>query len=241
MASEIFSVIGAVLIQGGGAAAVAFMIFRFLGKSWIENKFAMTLENYRGIQAQELEKVKSKISFLLNRSIKYHDKEHELFPEVWTKLNDTCAALNQSISRLRRIPDLNRMEEIEFSAFLDSSDLDNAEKKFMKESNIKERNSSLIKVLEWRDLIIANEAFMDFHKYLQRNKIFFNLELKEKLVKIDDLIWKSFVSAKLSHEDPSSFSRSEPHKVYKDEVMPLMEEIENIVREKLLPVDLAAE
>ena len=39
----ITKIIGEVVIYGGGSAAIAYGIFRFLGQKWLENKFAQNL------------------------------------------------------------------------------------------------------------------------------------------------------------------------------------------------------
>jgi len=39
-----FKLIGNIVIYGGGAVAIAYVLFIFLGKKWIENKFATQLE-----------------------------------------------------------------------------------------------------------------------------------------------------------------------------------------------------
>ena len=39
MFDQIYKFLGQVIVYGGGAAAFAYLIFQYLGKSWIENKF----------------------------------------------------------------------------------------------------------------------------------------------------------------------------------------------------------
>jgi len=46
------------IAYGGGSAAVAYMLFRFLGKSWIENKFTHGLEEFRHQQALEIHRLR---------------------------------------------------------------------------------------------------------------------------------------------------------------------------------------
>jgi hypothetical protein len=35
----IFEVLGKIFVYGGGGVAVAYLLFQYLGKAWIENKF----------------------------------------------------------------------------------------------------------------------------------------------------------------------------------------------------------
>jgi len=54
MSDTIFKVLGEVIAYGGGAAAVAYILFQYLGKKWIENKFAERLDQLKHQHALEL-------------------------------------------------------------------------------------------------------------------------------------------------------------------------------------------
>lgn len=43
-ADQILKLVGTVALYGGGSAVVAYYIFRHLGKSWIDARFAERLE-----------------------------------------------------------------------------------------------------------------------------------------------------------------------------------------------------
>ena len=78
--------IGKFLVQliayGGGAVAIAYVVFIFLGKNVVENWFSKRMEAYKNAQAQELEEFKYKINALFNRVTKIHEKEFEVLPKA---------------------------------------------------------------------------------------------------------------------------------------------------------------
>jgi hypothetical protein len=169
------------VVAGGGGAAIAYVIFRFLGKSWIENQLA-----------KDLEIAKSEISMLATRRMKLHDKEYVVFPELWSKLNNAFDSLDQAITLFRESPDFQSMGVDSLNEWLNGSDLSDNEKSYF----VGEKNKGLAycKILERRDLLVAYKEFGDFHKYLQSNRIFLSPEIKENFDQIDSLIQESLTA-----------------------------------------------
>src|ERR1700743_2551863 len=107
MIEVMLSFIGKIVLYGSGSAAIAFLFFRFLGQKWIEGKFAERLEAYKHAQAKELEGVKFQINSMFSRVAKLHDKEFEILPNVWAKMNDAHAALLRCYWQFRRHNDFD--------------------------------------------------------------------------------------------------------------------------------------
>lgn len=76
----ILKFIGNAVAIGGSAAAFAYAIFVWLGKKWLEERFARRLEDYKHKQNQELEHYRYQINALFNRITKIHEKEIEVLP-----------------------------------------------------------------------------------------------------------------------------------------------------------------
>ena len=61
------------LAYGGGSAAVAYLLFQWLGKTWIENKFAQRLDQLRHQQALELQRLRVEIDAMLSGALKLQE------------------------------------------------------------------------------------------------------------------------------------------------------------------------
>jgi hypothetical protein len=213
------------IVASGGGAAIAYVIFRFLGKSWIENQLA-----------KDLEIAKSEISMLATRRMKLHDREYIVFPELWSKLNNAFDSFDQAISLLRETPDFQIMGDNNLKDWLNHSDLSDNEKSYFAEERDKGRAYS--KILERRDLLVAYKEFREFHKYLQSNRIFLSPEIKEKFDQIDGLIQESLTAKMMDlngYSDANNNFLLEALNKFTKQVKPLKVDIESLVQARLFP------
>ena len=77
VAEQVLKFLGEVLIYGGTAAAIAYLLFQYLGKTWIENKFAQRLDQLRHQQALELQRLRVEIDSLLSGVLKLQEKDDQ--------------------------------------------------------------------------------------------------------------------------------------------------------------------
>ena len=101
METAILQFIGKVIAYGGGAAAVAHALFTFLGKKWIEHKLN-----------KELEQVRYRINTLFSRVTKIHEKEFEVLPEAWYKMQDALGRISHFTSLFQQYPDLTQLPHL---------------------------------------------------------------------------------------------------------------------------------
>ena len=222
----IFSGLGQMIAAGGGGALVTFFLFKFLGKSWIENQLS-----------KNLEVAKSEISLLAARKMKLHDREYVVFPEVWSKLNKAFASLGNAVISFREFPDLGRMSHAELETWMERSGLKDDEKAYLLGET--DKIMAYSRILDWRSLLEANKDFVDFHTYLQSNRIFLSPEVKEKLDRIGSLLREVWVAKKMDWDghklnEGKSFLQ-EAYEKYDKQAKPIMAEIETLVQGKLFP------
>lgn len=86
---------------GGVGAVVAYGLFQFLGRTWIENKFAEKLELYRHQQAIEIQRLRVEIDSMLSGAIKLQDREFEILPKAWEKLDEAYGRVNSLVSPIQ--------------------------------------------------------------------------------------------------------------------------------------------
>jgi hypothetical protein len=222
----IFSFLGQVVSIGGGAAAIAYAVFHFLTKNWIQNQLA-----------KDLEIAKSEISLIAARQLKLHDREHIVFPEVWSRLNDACASLGAAVSSLKESPDLDRMPEVQFKKWLESSDFSDQQREYL--ANEKDKNRAYNKISDWRLLVEAQGNYIKFETYLGSNRIFLDPRIKEKLDRILSL-FKDVWMKKMLHWEGHRVTEGksfllEAHEKYRLEIQPIMIEIELLFQDRLFP------
>ncbi len=219
----VFSMLGQTVAAGGGGAVVAFLLFKYLGKSWLESQLA-----------KDLELAKAEIGLLSARKLKLHDREYVVFPRIWSKLNTAYATLGRAVISIREIPNFANYSPEELIKWLEGSDLTEAERhRFTKEGST---TQALSKILDSRDLLAANRDFIDFHAELTSEKIFLSTDLKEKLEHVAKLMRRSWAHRKMDIDGYSDRDfLSSAYEIYEEKASPVISEIEDLFRAKIFP------
>lgn len=220
-AEQFFAFLGQFGLTVSTAALAAFGVFRFLGKSWIENQLS-----------KDLEAAKAQLALTSARRLKLHDREYEVFPTVWQKLSVAVSRLATVVAGMRMHPDFSRMSDDDLAQWMERTGFDEEEKRaFLSD---KDKNNAYRHIMEWRDLKAARLAFLDFHEYLQANRIFLSPEFKGRFDKIDDNLNSAWVAKQMDWEGfkKEGFGR-EAYSLYSKEIKPLMKEIEELVQSKI--------
>ena len=214
------------LLGGGGGAVVAVGLFTFL----VQNRIKHQLD-------KRLEQAKSEISFHAAQRMSLHNKEYEVFPEIWSRLIDAKASLQRTLLEFRSMPDFNRMADDDFKKWLEGIDLEDDEKGAMLEAD--DRIFLFNRILDHRHLRKAEETFLEFQTYLQKNRIFLSTEIKKKF----DLIQKHLryawaertTNIRLGDKAGRVLFLDKELNILFNKIEPLMEEIEDIIQGKLFP------
>lgn len=226
IAQQIWVFVGKLLVEGGGTAAIAYGLLRYFGKNWIEHRLA-----------KELESTKSELSVLAARRMKLHDREHALFPELWSRLNKVLASLDRVVLSLRQIPPFGRFTDSDIEAWIGRSDLSDDERRYF--TSEKNKEYAYNRILDARDLNEAQKDYIEFHNHLQDSRIFLSPEIKGKLDEIDKSAGRALTARKM---DWSGLGRGsgkdfllEAADTLDEKVKPLMSEIELLVQGRLFP------
>jgi len=83
---------------GGGLTLIAYQIFKRFAVKWLDSKFEERLQALKHKHGKEIERLRFEIAKLLDRATKLHQREFEVLPEAWSKLNDAFWN-TQSVSR----------------------------------------------------------------------------------------------------------------------------------------------
>lgn len=106
---SILRFLGQMITVGGGAAAIAYLIFQRLGKKSIDNYFEKRLQDHKHELIKQLETYRYEISALFNRITKIHEKEFEVLPLAWANLQKTVGKVAELTSFFKTYPDFRNM------------------------------------------------------------------------------------------------------------------------------------
>ena len=223
--------LGEVVIYGGGSAAAAYLLFQFLGKSWIESKFAEKLELLRHSQAQELQRLRVEIDSILSGAIKLQEKEFETLPEAWLMLDTAYGNVASLVHPYQESPDLNRYNDVALEEFLADSVLKESQKQEIRIA--RDKTTKYVEVIFWYRLNKVNDSIRAFHNFIARNSVFFPPELKAKFKAVSSLLWEATVSKKIGHQAQDWKMQDRGWDKVKDEVEPMKNEIEEEIYQRL--------
>jgi hypothetical protein len=220
MEEEILEFLGKIVAYGGGAAVIAYLIFAFLGKKTVETWFA-----------KRLRKFEYDLSSLFNRVTKIHEKEFEVLPEAWLKMQDAIGRVSDLVSILKQWPDFDRMNNSALEEFIERSKLHEYEKQELRIST--KKLDYYQKAIFWHDLDEAKQAFLDFHNYITRNQVFLSSDLQEQFMKLDNIMWSAIVKREVGQRADGQEVCISAYKQIRDDVSPVRDEIANLVQNRL--------
>jgi len=190
--NQIYNFLGEVITYGGSSAGVAYVLFQFLGKRWIENKFAEKLEQLRHTQALELQRLRVEIDSMLSGAIKIQDKEYEILPEAWVLLDDAYSRVTLLISPSQKYTDLDSMRSELLEEFIAASDLLESDKNEIRQAQ--KKNEAYQEIIFWQRLNDVQRAIRKLHNYIERNSIFMPPDLKAHFEKASNDLWLALIS-----------------------------------------------
>jgi hypothetical protein len=215
----------------GGTGAVLYSLFRFFGTKWLDAKFAERLEAFRNEKARELERLKLDINSIFSRVAKLHEREFEVLPKLWEKLNEADIALTSCVMKFSEFPDLDLLSDAELVEFLSGTKLSNYEKDRIRQASNKVQVYR--QMIAWHDIHDARNRFADFQSYLRLNRVFIRRELTKKLDALAKMMWKQWVNIHMDQQKPGSGLAG--HLEYDKESKPVIAEVEQLVHARLYP------
>lgn len=177
-----------ILAAGGGGAAIAFAMFRFLGSKWIDARFADQLERSRQDHATATEHLKFQFANVLDRSQKLNQREFETLPDVWLKADEAFVATLYLVDPLRSHPDFSYVGDIELEEWIADVDIPAPHKRLIMDAPQQERNSIYTKVMKTNEQFKADVAMRDYLNVLSRGSIYLHPDTYRKLNEFADKI-----------------------------------------------------
>ena len=226
-----FEIIGKIITYGGGGAAVAYLLFQYLGKSWIENKFNERLELLKHQQNIEVQRLRVEIDSLLSGVVKLQEREFEILPTAWQKLYRAQQVIKSLVSPLETYLKLDSFNSEQLEDALSQT-------KFMESQKNEIRNSKnkteIYRELTFRyRLLDTKKVFCEYIDYFQENGVLLSPELKRKLSKASELLNSAIASKEVGRDCDNWKMQNEGWKKLENEVDPLVLEIERDIYARL--------
>ena len=195
---SIFKFVGGVVVAGGGLSLLVYQIFKKFSVKWLDSKFDQRLQELKHEQQKDLEQMKYKISALLDRSVKLHQREFDVLPEAWSKINDAYWYVRSFVSALQSYPDVDRMGAAQQEEFIKNCQLQEWQKEELRKEQ--DKTGYYQKEIYWYKSSQADQKSRDAYTYLIKNGIFINEGLRGKLSEIHDIFWEALAEHQTNEE-----------------------------------------
>lgn len=184
---DILKYIGGIAVAGGGLSLIIYRVFQHLGTKWLDAQFDERLQNLRHSQQREIEALRLQIATLLDRATKLHQREFEVLPKIWAKLNDAYWYVRQFVAAQQSYPDIDQMPGAQRIAFIQDCDLPDWQKNEL--SSATNKNDYYRKAIFWHKLAEAQTRTRKAYTYQVKNGIFISEDIRRELSEIQDLVW----------------------------------------------------
>jgi hypothetical protein len=229
--SAISEFLGRFLVAGGGAALIAFGLFRWLGQKWIEDKFAKRLEQQRHDNAELLAELKVKWDAELQGKIKYLDREFQVIPEAWEKLSDAHSLFAWLTSRFQSYAAVGEMSNDELAQFFEKSELLGTQRQQMRELEGDARDKYYQHTIFFHRYAKVETAVREYTVFVNRNNLFMPDDLIVKLGKLADEMYRALTTARTGHEHGAGHMIGEAAEIADNVVQPMVNEVQRDVRQ----------
>ena len=232
---ELLKIFGLWVVKGVSFAAIAFAFFQFLGKKWLDSRFAERLESFKHDQQKELETLRFKINSLFDRTTKLHQREFEVLPEAWGRLVDAFLQVQVFVSPLQTYSDLDRMKEAHLEEFIRECPLPEWQKQELRSE--KEKTAYYRKKFFWHRLDKIENIARECSVYLRKNGIFLPPDISKKFSAIDDMIWGAIQEREINEKYPGASSKDSKATALRNDGERMLSELEKDVQGRLWNTD----
>lgn len=229
------------LVAGGGGAAVAFGLFRYLGDKWIEARFAQRLETFRHEQAKELQRLKVQIDALLHGKLKLQERELAVLPAAWELLAEAHIQAGSLLSPIQTRVGVEGMTRNQLDAFVNGSELVPIDREAVLDADLKSRQSVYDEAITRYRLADAMQAVSAFREFVTKNSLFFTPELRDLLMQIGLKLQACLTTFRTGLQVKSFAIRGEAWDAFKSDVEALHTRVEGDIRKRFADLGRLAE
>lgn len=226
------SFLGQVILAGGGASLVAWLIIKHTSSKWLDNKFAQRLDKSRHDLARDLENFKGQISASLDRKLTLQRVEFEYLTELWAEIQTLHTSVARCVSIIKQQPDLRNMTNENINSLM--SELGYSSIAIEDTISSHEKNRTYATWRDRKEFCQASENFQIFFDSLNRKSIYLKSDSLKALRELEDCIWGILVDFQQYIDSQDRVSgmdfQKDAIKSFKEKLPPLLKEAERIIR-----------
>jgi hypothetical protein len=231
----LWDAIGTLLLAGGGGAFIALAVTRIFGERWLNHRFATKMAEFTHAQDRQIEQLKFRISALIDRRTKLHQREFEVLPAVWAKIVKAHQEAARVLSVFKSYLDISEMDDEDLRAHLTSMEF--SDRQIIGVMSSKRRQDEYVGIIEHRRMVSANNLLYDSNELYLTSAIFMQENLSDKFKSLLDLIRRALQEHKYEvSERPLPRIRNAREEFEKrSEIM--LDEIKNDIQSRLWSPD----
>jgi hypothetical protein len=198
--SNVWATLGILGVTVVTLTSAAYALFRYLGQKWLTAKFDERLETYKHEQQRQLEQLRFKISALLDRTVKLHQQEFDVLPELWARLNEAFGHVLDLTARYKQYPDINSMNSLQLEDFLSDSGLKEYQKAEIRAASDKMERYAYARF--WQVFYEVEDKYREFNRYFVTKGIFLQPELRIAITELRNLMYEAIDEREREQRDP---------------------------------------
>ncbi|MEJ8850475.1 hypothetical protein [Variovorax rhizosphaerae] len=235
MTDRVFEIFGQLVLAGGGGGLIAYLLTQWLGKKWIENKFAERLEQLKHDQNVVVARLKVEVDSMLSGALKFQERDFTVLPGVWEKLYQATVHIDWLISPIREIADVASMKDSVFIDWVETLEFSAMHKgALLRTTQPEERQKHYEGINYIYQMAKVRKIFGDYQRYVQEHAIFFPLDLKAKLMAIEEALWQQICDRGALEEGKVwGGAVQDLGAAFEKVIPPLRDEIELLIRSRL--------
>ena len=179
---------------------VAYGLFKWLGATWIENRFAKSLEALRQTHAKELAELKVRWDASLHSRLKYQEREFVAVGESWRLLQEAFSLVEWGTSALQQYADIGRLGERQLSDFLDGSEFAEFQKAELRELSGRQRQDHYTEIVNRQRIARVEDGIRAFANYVGQNFPFIPEQLFTDFEALTAAMWRKIVKVRVGRE-----------------------------------------
>jgi len=207
----------------------AFVLFKWLGTKWMEQKFQERLELFRTEQVREIERMRHRINGLFDRTVRLHSKEFEVLPDVWGKLVEAHGFAGAYVSSFQQYSDVSRLPAPALKEFLDKTEFSDTQKQQILDCPKEKILDTYVRIYELHRYAEVREKIRNFLISFRKGGIFIQPSLKNDMQSLLEIIDRAVVERQINIEHNARLPERGGKNNFEDQGKKLLDKIEESI------------
>jgi hypothetical protein len=184
------------LVAGG----VGTVVLKQLLEPLIRHQFDIALEDHKQTNAREIEAVRADIGRLSDVLGRRNQKEFEIVHEAWQRATRAVGFTQQAAMRMEtNMPDFHNLDEDRAFAVIEASPFHEVNKIRLRKAAPQERWDLYAEFLFWWRLSEARSAVNEFSNYVNANRIFLVVDIRDRMLTVAQELGSAIVSVEIGY------------------------------------------